>query len=117
MKFILVDDSRKRREQIKTAAAKRQYKVVDCPTSNDLMTAIEVEKADLMVINSDTWKKSKSIYNYFKIGKKLESLPVILYNAEEDSYTIQDRNRSDSDKILPKPTEVETLIEAIQQGA
>ena len=35
MKLILVDDNRKRREQIKTAASKRQYRVIDCPTTND----------------------------------------------------------------------------------
>jgi DNA-binding response OmpR family regulator len=116
MKLILVDDNRKRREQIKTAASKRQFRVIDCPTTNDFLTSIENEKVDLLVIETGAWKKNKSIFNYFKIGKELENLPVILYNAEEDSYIIQDRNRSDRDRILPKPTDVETLIEAIGQN-
>lgn len=116
MKLILVDDNRKRREQIKTAASKRQYRVIDCPTTNDFLTSIENEKVDLLVIETETWKKNKSIFNYFKIGKELENLPVILYNAEDDSYIIQDRNRSDRDRILPKPTDVETLIESIGQN-
>jgi DTW domain-containing protein YfiP len=79
------------------------------------MTVLESEKPNLALLDMGTWKKGKSIYNYFHIGKKLENIPVILYNAEEDAYFITDRARHDKDRILSNPTEIETIIDTVQQ--
>lgn len=79
------------------------------------MTAVESEKPNLALLDMGTWKKGKSIYNYFRVGKKLENVPVILYNAEEDAYFITDRARHDKDRILSNPTEIETIIDTVQQ--
>jgi response regulator RpfG family c-di-GMP phosphodiesterase len=114
VKILLLDDAKKRKVQLKEAIQK-QYEIIDCTSSNELMTAVESEKLNLALLDMGTWKKGKAIYNYFHIGKKLENIPVILYNAEEDAYFITDRARHDRDRILSNPTEIETIVDTVQQ--
>lgn len=114
MKILLLDDTNKRKDQLAEAIGKK-YEVVGCSSSNDLMTALESTKVDLALLEMGTWRKGKSIYNYFHIGKKLENVPVILYNAEEDAYFINDRTRHERDRILSNPTDIETIIDTVHQ--
>jgi hypothetical protein len=62
-----------------------------------------------MILFFVIWKhgvKGRAIYNYYRIGKNLENLPILLYNADEDTYFIQDRARHEKDRVLSKPSEV-----------
>lgn len=115
MNVLLMDDTLKRRATIKEAIEKSKNKVNDCYSSNDFITFLENEPPDLVVLDMDTWKKGKSIYNYFRISKKLENIPVVLYNAEEDANFVPDRSRHDRDRTLSKPSELDTIVDTIQQ--
>ncbi|NLD99988.1 MAG: response regulator [Fibrobacter sp.] len=114
MKILIVDDLKRRKQQLKEAIEK-QHQVTDISLTNEFMTIVENETFDMIVLDMETWKKGKSVYNYFKIGKKLENIPIILYNAEEDTYFIPDRVRHEKDRILSKPVDVETVIDTVQQ--
>ena len=112
MNILLMDDTRKRRNQIKDLLSK-QHSVVDCFSSNDFIDEIEKDQYDMLVLDMDTWKKGSSIYHYFRIGKLLEKLPVILYNTDDDTPYLPDRTRHENDRILPKPFEIESLVESV----
>lgn len=114
MKILILDDSRSRREQLKEAAEKLSHEVVACSTSNDFITNVEEFQPQVAAVDIATWKKGKSIYSYFHIGKKLEKIPVILYNTDEDTYFISERKGNEKDRILPKPTDIETIIDSLQ---
>lgn len=116
MKIVVMDDTRSRREQLKEAIEKHHHAVTDIYSSNDLITLLDESTPDLIILDMETWRKGKSIYNYFKIGKKLENIPVLLYNAEEDTYFIQDRARHEKDRVLSKPTEIENIVDLVQQN-
>jgi CheY-like chemotaxis protein len=116
MKVLLMDDVRARRNHIKDAVSKLYHNVTDCFSSNDFIAAVEGSNLDLILLDMDTWRKGRSIYNYFRIGKKLENLPILLYNADEDTYFIQDRARHEKDRVLSKPSEIDAIIEALQQN-
>ena len=115
MKVLIMDGQEKRRDQIKDAIEKNQHEVIDCYSSNDFMVNVQENEPGLLVLDMDTWKKGKSIYNYFRVGNKLENLPIVLYNAEEDTFFIPDRDRHEKDRILPKSTDVETIADTVQQ--
>ena len=112
MKVLLMDDVRKRRHQIKDLLTK-QHTVAECFTSNDFIEQVQTENYDMVMLDMDTWKKGSSIYHYFRIGKHLEKLPVVLYNTEEDAPYLPDRARHENDRILPKPFEIESLVESV----
>lgn len=112
MNVLLMDDTRKRRNQIKDLLAK-QHKVTDCFSSNDFINHIENGSFDTVVLDMDTWVKGASIYQYFKMSKKLEKWPVVLYNTEDDTPYLSDRTRHENDRILPKPFEIESLVESV----
>lgn len=116
MKILLMDDSKQRRSKIKEDVAKINKDVTDINSSNDLITNIENGKADLILLDSDTWKKGKSIYNYLRISKKLEKTPIVFYNVDEETITIPDRAKNDKDVVLSRPTEVETIVDAVRQN-
>lgn len=116
MKIVIMDDTRKRREQLKEEISKHYKDVQDIYSSNDFITTIEESAPDLILLDMETWRKGKSIYNYIRLGKKLENTPIILYNAEEDTYFIQDRTRHEKDRVLPKPTEIVNIVELVQQN-
>ncbi|MBN1577821.1 MAG: hypothetical protein JW913_14770 [Chitinispirillaceae bacterium] len=112
MRILLMDDLRKRRNQIKDLLA-RQHSVVDCCISNRFIDEVQKEGYDLLALDMDTWKKGSSIYHYFRIGKLLEKMPVLLYNTDDDTPCLPDRARHENDRILPKPFEMESLVESV----
>ena len=115
MKILVMDDTRKRRNLLKEEITKKGHEVLECFTSNEFMNKIGENKAELILLDSDTWKKGKSIYSYFKIAKKMENIPVIYYNSEDDSMAIQDRSGNERDLVLSKPTEIEAIIDRVQR--
>lgn len=112
MNVLLMDDTRKRRSQIIELVSK-QHTVTECFTSNDFIDHIENGNFDLVMLDMDTWTKGTSIYHYLKIGKKLEKWPVTLYNSDDDTPYLPDRTRHENDRILPKPFEIESLVESM----
>ncbi len=112
MNVLIMDDTRKRRSQIKELLG-RQHEVTECYSSNDFLDRIQTKEFDLLILDMDTWKKGSSIYHYFRAGKLLEKTPVVLYNTDEDMPYLPDRARHENDRILPKPTEIETLVESV----
>ena len=112
MNILLMDDTRKRRNQIVELLSK-QHSVTDCYSSNDFLQEIEKDTYDMIVLDMDTWKKGSSIYHYLRIGKLLEKLPVLLYNTDEETPYLPDRTRHENDRILPKPFEIESLVESV----
>lgn len=112
MNILLMDDTRKRRNQIVELLTK-QHTVVDCYSSNKFLQEIEKDTFDMVVMDMDTWKKGSSIYHYLRVGKLLEKVPVLLYNTDEETPYLPDRTRHENDRILPKPFEIESLVESV----
>jgi DNA-binding NtrC family response regulator len=112
MNVLLMDDTRKRRNQIKELLT-RQHSVIDCFSSNEFISQIETGTFDIVLLDMDTWNKGASIYHYFKVGKQLEKWPVILYNTDDETPYLPDRTRHENDRILPKPFEIESLVESV----
>lgn len=112
MTILLMDDTRKRRSQIMDLLSK-QHSVVESFTSNDFIEQVQSDTFDMVVLDMDTWKKGSSIYHYFRIGKHLEKVPVVLYNTDDEAPYLPDRARNENDRILPKPFEIESLVESI----
>ena len=67
MKVLLMDDVRVRRNHIKDAASKLNHEVTDCFSTNDFISIVEDSVPELLILDMDTWRKGKAIYNYFRI--------------------------------------------------
>jgi DNA-binding NtrC family response regulator len=110
MKILLLDDTRKRRNQLIEAMQNKRYEPVACYSSNDFMQAIEKHKFNLVLIDMDSWNKGLPLYSYLGIAKKLEILPILFYNASMNFSILHDRPRHGKDRILFKPTEVDAIV-------
>jgi len=110
MKILLLDDTRKRRNELVDAMQKKHYEVEACYSSNNFMQAIDKQKVNLVLIDMDSWNKSKAIFSRFGIAKKLETLPILFYNASMNFSILHDRPRHGKDRILFKPTEVDAIV-------
>jgi DNA-binding response OmpR family regulator len=110
MKILLLDDTRKRRKQLVEAMQKKSYEHIACFTSSDFIQAIDNKKVSLVLLDMDSWNKGLAIYNYFKIAKKLETLPILFYNASMNFSILHDRPRLGKDRILFKPTEADAIV-------
>ncbi|MBN1127523.1 MAG: hypothetical protein JXA71_00950 [Chitinispirillaceae bacterium] len=110
MKILLLDDTRKRRTGLVEAMQKKHYEPVACFSTNDFMQAVEKQKVSLVLLDMDSWNKGLPIYTYFKIAKKLETLPILFYNASMNFSILHDRPRHGKDRILFKPTEVDAIV-------
>lgn len=113
MNILLLDDNRKRREEIKEALKGKSHEVVDCAITNDFLEEIEKDNYQLLMLDFETWKKGGSIYRYFKVGKLLEKFPLLLYNANENIKGLPDRTNLENDRIIPKPFDLATLLESV----
>jgi DNA-binding NtrC family response regulator len=113
MEVLILDDLKSRKTKLVETLEKRRYKVVQCGTSNDFLNAVNHSLPGLILLDFDTWHRGRSINAYFQIGKRIEHVPVVFYNAPPNFVALNDRNRHEKDYVLPKPSEVDSVIEAV----
>lgn len=112
MQVLILDEFRQRGSQIAEAIGSSSGNVVNCQLSNEFMTVLAEKVPGKILVDLPTWNSGRSIYNYFKVSRKLENIPIIFYNTPDDFDMLQGRPRHNRDKILPKPTTVESVAEA-----
>lgn len=116
MDIVVLDDLKSRKTKLAEILEKHRYKVVQCGTCNDFLACVNASPPGVILIDFDTWHRGRSMYSYFQIGKKIEHVPVVFYNAPPNFVTLPDRGRHEKDYVLPKPSEVETVVEAISHS-
>jgi DNA-binding NtrC family response regulator len=117
MKVLLLDDVKSRKGELTTALEKSKYKVTVCSTCNEFISAVEDQSIGCLCLDYDTWHKGRSIYGYFNIPKRMERTPIIVYNSPTHYSAITNRAKHEKDRMLPKPTEAFSLVEAVAQCA
>jgi DNA-binding NtrC family response regulator len=116
MDVLILDELKSRKDKLAETLEKRRYKVVQCGTSNDFITSVNNALPNLILVDLDTWHRGRSMYSYFQIGKKIEHVPVVFYNAPPNFVALPDRSRNEKDYVLPKPSEVESVVDAVSHS-
>jgi DNA-binding NtrC family response regulator len=116
MKIVILDDTRKRRNELADALQKKRYEVTACYSSNEFIGSIEKQKFDAVLLDMESWNRGKAIYNYIGLAKRLENLPIVFYNAGMNFSILNDRPRHGKDRILFKPTETEAIVNSLQDN-
>jgi DNA-binding NarL/FixJ family response regulator len=116
MEIVILDELKSRRAAIAESLEKNRYKVVQCATSNEFMNAVTTMSPGHFLIDVDSWHHGRSVYSYFQIGKKIERFPVLFYNAPQNFSAVSDRIRHEKDYILPKPSEVDAIVDAMSNS-
>ena len=111
MKILVLDSNRRQIAFAGEAFSKKNIDATVCATTNEFMAALgTLNSFEAVYINAETWGRGRSIYDYFGVGQKLESKPVVLYNAGENNAQICGRRSNEGDRVLLKPTSIETAI-------
>ncbi|MFP4012675.1 MAG: hypothetical protein ACLFVQ_01200 [Chitinispirillaceae bacterium] len=113
MKVLILDDMQKRVAQMQEELEKKNIEAVECLTSNCFLDSLNTSEFDSLLLNVETWEKGRSIYDYFRINKKLENTPIVFYNADEAFTSLNHRTPHDKDQILYKPSDVDSVIGAL----
>ena len=113
MNLVLLDESKKRKQQLETLLQERGYAVKACSGSNEFIDLIEKAKPDRVLIDFEAWKHGRAIYSYFKIAKRIEHIPITFYNAPEKFAGIPERLQNQNDKIIKRQTSVEAIVSAL----
>jgi DNA-binding NtrC family response regulator len=115
MKVLVLDDLKSRINEIIAALEKSKHKVTVCASSNEFINAVEDQSIGCMCLDYETWHKGRAIYSYFNIQKRIERTPIIVYNSPTHYSAIANRTKHDKDRMLAKPTESFSLVEAVAQ--
>ena len=110
MKIVVLEESKKRKEQIANLLEEKGHDAVICTASGEFMETIENSTPDKILLNIESWQHGRAIYTYFKFSKKLDDTPITFYNAPESFTAIPDRNPNQDDKIFTKYTEIEEVL-------
>jgi len=116
MRIVILDEKDDRREQI-IKSVSQDHTVIACKTSNDLLTALNEADADLLAIEVPSWKNGRSLYNYFQVPAKVQSVKICFYNAPELFSEIEGRIKHEDDQVLPSGSTAEQVVEAISAAA
>jgi DNA-binding NtrC family response regulator len=116
MKILLLDDTKPRRNQLVDALQKKRYEVTSCYGTNDFVNAVEKHKADMILLDMESWYRGRAIYDYLNLAKRLENLPILFYNAHMNFSILNNRPRHAKDRILFKPSEVDAILGSLQEN-
>jgi DNA-binding NtrC family response regulator len=111
-----MDEVKSRKNQIAEGLEKAKHKVLHCSGSNEFLSAVDEPSLNFICLDYDTWNHGRSIYNYFKIPKRSEQIPMIVYNAPANFSAFTNRPRHDKDRILSKPSEPKAIVEAVSES-
>jgi len=114
MRIVVMDESRERSTRLVELFKKGRHEVECLRLSNEFINRMMAKSPpDRVFVEADTWKHGKSIYNYFGIGRKLESIPVTVYNIPEIFAGIADRPKHNADALIPRTATLEQVAETI----
>ena len=111
----VMDESKKRCAALTDVLQSRNYDVSVCYGSGEFMEQLDDSTPDMILLDVDTWQRGGAIYKYFDYTKRLDDVPVLFYNAPDNFVTITGRKRNDRDRVVNRPAEPETIIEALEQ--
>jgi DNA-binding NtrC family response regulator len=86
------------------------YNVIGCSASGEFMDSIENGGVDKIVLDFDAWQHGKSIYNYFKLTRKMADIPIVFYNAPDNFTALPERSHHQEDTILHKQVDCDELV-------
>ena len=110
MKVLVLDDEYKKNPKVREALDSKKLDAALCSLSNEFLTAVNSAEFDTLFINADTWSKGRAIYDYFDIAKKIETKPVVFYNADQKFAGIKNRRPNDRDKVHQVSTDYATIF-------
>ena len=110
MKVVILDERKKRKQQIEDLCAEKGYDVVACSATGDFMEVIETTSPDTILMDVESWQHGKPMYTYFKFSKKLDDIPIFFFNAPENFSNINDRTQNQQDKVFHKHTEIDEVV-------
>jgi DNA-binding NtrC family response regulator len=116
VEIVILDEVKSRRTAIAGSLEKNRFKVVQCGTSNEFMNAVNTMSPGHFCIDVDSWHHGRSLYTYFQVGKRIERIPVLFYNAPLNFTAISDRTRHEKDFVIQKPSEVDTIVDAMSNS-
>jgi PleD family two-component response regulator len=116
VKILILDSARTRRKELVEALRTKRSDVTPIHCSNEFIEAVEKGKYDLLLMDMKAWYRGRPIYERFGIAKKLESTPVLFYNAPPSFTALEGRSKHAKDRILPLPTETAAIVASVQEN-
>lgn len=113
MRIVVLDESKERIAQFGDILKRSKHDIDYLRGSNDFITRIQKSVPDRVLIDADAWKHGRAIYRYFSIGRRLENVPMTVYNAPDGFVGLTDRPKHNADIILPKSATTESIVETI----
>lgn len=113
MQVLVLDEFRQRGSQIaEKVASGSGAQVVACQITNEFMTALGQGNTEKVIVDVPTWNSGRAIYTYFGVAARLETVPVVFYNAPEGFETLAGRPRHNLDRVLSASCDSEAVVEA-----
>jgi hypothetical protein len=110
MRVVIMDESRERTQQLVDLLKKGRHEVECMAATNEFINRLMSKSTpDRIMVDADSWKHGKAIYNYFGIGRKLENIPVTVYNIPEGFSGISDRPKHNADVLLQRTATLEQV--------
>lgn len=112
-KVMICDDDKGILEMMEIIVEDYGYRVCTEANSMKLITTMEREKPDILLL--DIWMPLLSgdqVLKNLRADPKFQMLPVIMYSASFEGAAIA--KKTGADDYLPKPFDINILIEKIQ---
>jgi DNA-binding response OmpR family regulator len=115
MRIIVLDESKKRTNQIVEFLQRKKYDYVCCSQSSEFVEAVTEKKADKILVEYDAWRHGRAIYNYLDFTRKMEDVPVVCYNAPESFTALNNRKKHSDDRVVYQMTEDESFEKVLME--
>ncbi|MBD3316367.1 MAG: hypothetical protein GF344_11325 [Chitinivibrionales bacterium] len=113
MKVVVLDQVVERHRPLMTILAEKRHTHVFCAQTAKFMEEVDFGAPDRVLMDVPSWRHGAHIYKYFELGRKLEEIPIVFYNAPVGFVSIRGRRRHELDRVLPENSGMELLAEAI----
>ena len=113
MKIVVLYETKKDRENLKSVIEAKGHDVELVYNSNDFFEKVYNNDAERYVIDVRSWFRGSAIYNYFDIPSKIAATPITFINTPEGFSAIEGRDALPQDTFINKVTDFAEIAETL----
>jgi two-component SAPR family response regulator len=114
VKIVVLEESNKRKSKLQEMLQDKGHEVTSCSATSEFMELLEMSEPDKIVMNVEAWQHGNAIFSYFNFVKRLETIPIVFYNASENFSNITNRTHIENDKILNSPIDIDSILQEVE---
>ncbi len=107
MQVLVMDSKSEQRKELCDRLAKNGFSICESEGGVSALDDMSTFKKDVVVLDYETWRQNRAVYQYFEVDKLWNDVPVIVVGSKKRIGLFKNRTPMEKDEFIETPLDVE----------